>query len=76
MYIIGNINKHIGKKSMSLIESSSGFQRHIIPVAELKVINDINSRNPQAPQKLIKFDKDDMVSEYQQVIKFLIVQEK
>jgi len=37
-------NKH-WKEEYELIESSSGFQRHIIPVGELQVISDINSRN-------------------------------
>ena len=27
-----------------MVTSSSGFQRHLIPVSELKVINDITSR--------------------------------
>jgi len=32
------------KSEYELITSSSGFQRHLIPVSELKVINDITSR--------------------------------
>ena len=35
------------KSEYELVTSSSGFQRHLIPVSELKVINDITSRgNP------------------------------
>ena len=33
------------KSEYELVTSSSGFQRHLIPVSELKVINDITSRN-------------------------------
>ena len=40
------------EEEYELIESSSGFQRHIIPVGELKVINDINSRNPEVEKIL------------------------
>jgi len=32
------------KDEYEMITSSSGFQRHIIPVSELKVINDVTSR--------------------------------
>jgi len=42
------------EEEYELIESSSGFQRHIIPVAELKVISDINSRNPKV-EKILEF---------------------
>ena len=33
------------KDEYEMITSSSGFQRHIIPVSELKVINDVTSRS-------------------------------
>tara|TARA_Y100001937_G_scaffold93446_1_gene126542 strand:- start:5780 stop:6307 length:528 start_codon:yes stop_codon:yes gene_type:complete len=33
------------EEEYELITSNAGFERHIIPVSELKVINDINSRN-------------------------------
>ena len=46
-------NKH-WEEEYELIQSSSGFQRHIIPVAELKVVNDINSRNKKSVSKIIK----------------------
>ena len=36
------------EKKYELITSNSGFERHIIPVSELKIINDINSRNPES----------------------------
>ena len=54
------------EEEYELIESSSGFQRHIIPVGELKVINDINSRNPEV-EKILDIsepstDTNDIVS--------------
>ncbi len=36
------------KEEYELITSSSGFQRHLIPVSELKVINDVTSRGAQS----------------------------
>ena len=33
------------KSEYELITSNSGFQRHMIPVSELKVINDVTDRN-------------------------------
>jgi len=33
------------KSEYEIITSSSGFQRHIVPTSELKVINDVVSRN-------------------------------
>lgn len=33
------------KEEYEIITSNSGFQRHIVPVGELKVINDVVSRN-------------------------------
>ena len=44
------------EEEYELIESSSGFQRHIIPVAELKVISDVNSRNPKV-EKILDFEE-------------------
>tara|TARA_R100001463_G_scaffold130888_1_gene190579 strand:+ start:2694 stop:3245 length:552 start_codon:yes stop_codon:yes gene_type:complete len=41
------------KDEYEMITSSSGFQRHIIPVSELKVINDVTSRGPQKEEKAI-----------------------
>ena len=38
------------------VTSSSGFERHIVPVSELKVINDITDRN--SPTKEPEFIKD------------------
>tara|TARA_R100001440_G_scaffold47097_2_gene66852 strand:- start:2501 stop:3004 length:504 start_codon:yes stop_codon:yes gene_type:complete len=43
LYLIKH-NPH-WKEEYELITSSSGFQRHIVPVSELKVINDVTSRN-------------------------------
>ena len=54
-----------------LIESSSGFQRHIIHVGELKVINDVNSRNANKKEvkDILDFEKlpnpDEMTKEGQ-----------
>ena len=41
------------KDEYEMITSSSGFQRHIIPVSELKVLNDVTSRGPQKEEKAI-----------------------
>ena len=37
-------NPHFGEE-YELVTSKSGFERYMIPVSELKVINDVNSRN-------------------------------
>ena len=37
------------KAEYELVTSGSGFQRHLIPVNELKVINDVTSRNDNHP---------------------------
>ena len=44
LYLIKH-NPH-WKEEYELITSNSGFERHIIPVSELKVVNDITDRNP------------------------------
>ena len=57
LYLIKN-NPH-WKEEYELITSSSGFERHIIPASELKVINDVtdrgglplNSGDPEVEQK-------------------------
>lgn len=48
------------KEEYEMITSSSGFQRHLVPTAELKVINDIKSRTPkkEVKKKEIKSIKD------------------
>lgn len=33
------------KDEYEIVESNAGFQRYMIPVSELKIINDVNSRN-------------------------------
>jgi len=43
LYLIKH-NPH-WKEEYELITSSSGFERHIIPVSELKVINDVTDRS-------------------------------
>ncbi len=35
------------KEEYELVTSNSGFERHLIPVSELNIINDINSRSEQ-----------------------------
>ena len=37
-----------------IVTSSSGFERHIVPVSELKVINDITDRNSPVKEDLVK----------------------
>ena len=51
-------NEH-WKEEYELITSSNGFERHIIPVAELKVINDVNSRNAHKEEvkDILDFDE-------------------
>ena len=44
LYLIKS-NPH-WKEEYELITSSSGFERHIIPASELKVINDVTDRKP------------------------------
>ena len=45
LYLIKH-NPH-WKEEYELITSSSGFERHIIPVSELKVINDVTDRSKE-----------------------------
>ena len=43
------------KDDYELVTSNSGFQRHIVPVSELKVINDVTDRNsPIKEPELVK----------------------
>jgi hypothetical protein len=44
------------KEEYELITSNSGFERHLIPVSELKVINDVSSRGQKFTTKTIKED--------------------
>jgi len=37
------------KEEYELITSNSGFERHLVPVSELKVINDVTSRGKSNP---------------------------
>ena len=48
LYLIKH-NPH-WKEEYELITSSSGFERHIIPVSELKVINDVTDRSSKVEQ--------------------------
>ena len=45
------------KEEYELITSSSGFERHIIPVSELKVINDVVSRKNKITTKPSETDE-------------------
>lgn len=47
------------KEEYELITSNSGFQRHIVPVAELKVISDVTNRNPIPTSKTIELTDPD-----------------
>ncbi len=40
------------KEEYELVTSNSGFERHIIPVSELKIINDVNSRRSPIKNKV------------------------
>ena len=46
------------KEEYELITSNSGFERHLIPVSELKTINDVTSRGQKFTTKDIKEDFD------------------
>jgi len=56
LYLIKN-NPH-WKEEYELITSSSGFERHIIPVSELKVINDVVSRKNKITTKSLNTVKN------------------
>jgi hypothetical protein len=40
------------KEEYELVTSNSGFERHIVPVSELKIINDVNSRRSPIKNKV------------------------
>tara|TARA_B100001758_G_C18416982_1_gene620983 strand:+ start:8261 stop:8797 length:537 start_codon:yes stop_codon:yes gene_type:complete len=42
------------KEEYELVTSNSGFERHIVPVSELNIINDINTRNPKKVESIIE----------------------
>ena len=46
------------KEEYELITSNSGFERHLIPVSELKVINDITSRGQKFTTKSFEESKE------------------
>ena len=56
MYLVKH-NPH-WKEEYELITSNSGFERHLIPVSELKAINDVTSRGQKFTTKDIKEDFD------------------
>ena len=56
LYLIKH-NPH-WKEEYELITSNSGFERHLIPVSELKAINDVTSRGQKFTTKDIKEDFD------------------
>jgi len=64
LYLI-KYNPH-WKSEYELITSNSGFQRHLIPVSELKVINDITDRNKK------KFSTSNIVTENLQETLFVL----
>tara|TARA_R100000742_G_C4278484_1_gene101352 strand:+ start:414 stop:953 length:540 start_codon:yes stop_codon:yes gene_type:complete len=63
------------KEEYELITSSSGFVRHIIPVSELKVINDVTSRgkaivdfaNPSLPNPDDKKIEDPLINKLEEI---------
>ena len=59
MYLVKH-NPH-WKEEYELITSNSGFERHLIPVSELKAINDVTSRGQKFTTKDIKEDFDKML---------------
>ena len=54
------------KSEYELITSNSGFQRHLIPVSELKVINDVTDRGKK------KFSTSNIVTENLQETLFVL----
>jgi len=42
------------KEEYEAIVSNSGFERHIVPVSELNIINDVNSRKKKTASKIIQ----------------------
>ena len=67
-------NKH-WEEEYELVESSSGFQRHIIPVGELKVINDVNSRNANILDEIENVHKEKLSTRNQYSIESQILVE-
>ena len=64
LYLI-KYNPH-WKSEYELITSNSGFQRHLIPVSELKVINDVTDRGKK------KFSTSNIVTENLQETLFVL----
>jgi len=51
------------KNEYELVESKSGFQRHLIPVSELKIINDVVTKSQQQKQQKEKITMLDKLEE-------------
>jgi len=56
------------KEEYELITSSSGFVRHIIPVSELKIINDVTSRGSTNEPAIIDFANPSLPNPDDQVV--------
>lgn len=56
------------KEEYELITSSSGFVRHIIPVSELKIINDVTSRGSVNEPAIIDFANPSLPNPDDQVV--------
>ena len=56
------------KEEYELITSSSGFVRHIIPVSELKIINDVTSRGSANEPAIIDFANPSLPNPDDQVV--------
>lgn len=58
------------KEEYELVKSKSGFERHLIPVAELKVIDKLVSTSPDAP-KILELDLLKNPDDYDAIDKIL-----
>jgi len=47
------------REDYELVESNAGFQTHLVPVSDLKIINDVNSRNAAQSQDYEDIDLDE-----------------
>lgn len=63
-------NQH-WKEEYELVTSNSGFERHLVPVSELQIVNDINSRSSKKKlkEKFFLPDPDDVTKDGQEWLK-------
>ena len=70
-----NANNH-WKEEYELVTSNSGFERHLVPVSELTIMGDINSKNIKKMIKENSFylpDPDDVTKDDQEWLKRIAV---